>query len=679
MKKRFPVKTKTVYQMEAAECGAACLAMILEYFGAYIPLEELREATDVSRDGINALNIIKAAKRYELETHAYKLKFERLKNISTPAIIYWDSDHFVVFEGEYNDTFRVNDPACGRKKYSASEFAGHYSGVILTFNPKNDFVSVRIVDKAKKKFETELSPLRVLALFVPYIISVILQIMGLIVLKYFIDAGIEMPSSILPLIFLGTILVFLARKLMLSMQCKMTLNLTYNMLKRMFELPIHFFEKRHTGDLISGLGQYERDGARHIKNSAFALWSIVTAALYLLFFFNISKKMTGIVLLFGVFEVIIFILFEIYLQKSITGLRMHKGISMGMLSDAISNSVIIKAACAEDHISKSIIEEEQKAVDTAFGVDRIKTIKNLLKYLITLIGITVIFQSATLLNGEKMVFLIGGIVVFLTVPDMILPLIEGNSFAYSVSRKNDIMSHPKDAIFENPSNNTNALKLSGNIELRNVRFGYNNNREPVLNNISFSLKDGQSIAITGKSGSGKSTLAKLIGGMYIPWEGDIIIDDNDVKDISRDILTSSVSVITQGNNLFFGTIKDNITMWNDSVSDEEIIRAVSDAELLDTIDSKPQGLEYVINEYGSNLSGGQRQRLIIARALVKNPSILVMDEATSALDLVTEKKIMDNIRRRGCTCIVIAHRKSAIEECEKRLAINNGIGEWINA
>ena len=241
-----------------------------------------------------------------------------------------------------------------------------------------------------------------------------------------------------------------------------------------------------------------------------------------------------------------------------------------------------------------------------------------------------------------------------------------------MSRVEDIMKYETDEKFSGTETVPMTAKLSGEVELRNIAFGYSILEKPLVEGFCFQLNSGSSIAFVGASGCGKSTVSKIVSGLYIPWEGEVLMDGLSCRKIPKEIMASSVSTVSQSITLFSGTIRDNLTMWNRNVLEQDIITAAKDACIHDVITSKPGAYDFMLTEGGTNLSGGQRQRLEIARALVTNPSILIMDEATSALDPIVEKQIIDNIKRRGCTCIIVAHRLSAIRDCDEIIVMERG-------
>lgn len=690
MRKRY-CKTPTIYQMEATECGAASLAMICAYWGKHIPLEQMRIETGVSRDGCNAANILRAGSRFGMETHGYRKKIESLKTLDFPCIIHWNFNHFVVLEGFKGKYAYLNDPAVGRRKLTIEELDDGFTGIVLTFQPTSSFV--------KEKKEKKILPMirkrmgnQKAGLIQMFYIGLLLILPGLVLpvlSQVFLDellgtSGVSWFPQFLTFMSLTVLfqafLEFYRSRLLLKMQNKLTLFSSKEFLERMFRLPINFFEQRYAGDLVGRIENNHTVNTFLTGNLAEVVLNIFVAFFYLFLLMIYNPIMTMV----GIMGVILNILLVRMTSSTVANRTMKLQQDRGKLSGAVcaglSITATLKASGAESAYSARILGYEAKASSQEQNVSRLQTIVSAIPSVTgNMIDIVLLMLGAFYVMEGKMTLgmLSAFTALFGSFSDPIEKLVdfvkEIQTLKADMERVDDIMRYPVDPRFlEEGSQVISRAKLSGRVVCENITFGYGVLGKALVTGFSLQLEPGGSVAIVGASGCGKSTVSKLISGLYRPWEGRIELDGIPMQEISPEILHASVSTVSQNITLFSGTIRDNLTLWNPAILEKDMIQAAKDACIHDVITQKPGAYDFRLAEGGANLSGGQRQRLEIARALVTNPTILIMDEATSALDPIVEKQIIDNIKRRGCTCIIVAHRLSAVRNSDEILVMSGG-------
>lgn len=685
------VKTPTIYQMEATECGAASLSMIFGYFGKFIPLEQMRIETGVSRDGCNAANIMRCAKKYGLECHGYRREPDALRTIDLPCIIHWNFNHFVVFEGFKGKYAYLNDPAIGRRRLTLDELDEGFTGIVLTFKHTEAF------QKEKKK-RTSLSFVKARlkgqygVLFKLMYIGLLLVFPGLVLpvlSQIFMDdilVGGYTDWITKLLVFMGALvllkmgLTYYRSMVLQRLRSKMTLVSGYSFLRHMLRLPVSFFDQRYAGDLVERMESNTNVNQFLAGDLAETVLNIFVAVFYLVVLIFYSPIMTAV----GMIDIAICLAAVFISNKVISGTTMKLQISGGKLYGAVcaglSITDTIKASGAETEYTARILGYQAKQANLEQELNRYQQIASAIPNAAGKISNALLLMVGGILviNGEMT---LGMLLAFNSLFDSFSePVNQLVGFIQKIqtlkadlNRVEDINNYIQDERYSERKQLQSARKkLSGEVELKNISFGYSALKPPLVENFCFHLNSGESIAFVGASGCGKSTVSKLVSGLYKPWTGEVLFDGKPMSEIPNEVLNASIATVSQNIVLFSGSIRDNLTMWNPAILEEDMIEAARDACIHDFIMQQKDGYDYRLSEGAANVSGGQRQRLEIARALATKPTILIMDEATSALDPIVEKQILDNIKRRGCTCVIVAHRLSAIRDCNQIIVMNRG-------
>ncbi len=689
---RRQISTPTILQMEAVECGAAALAIVLAYYKKWVPLEQLRVMCGVSRDGSTARGIVEAARQLGMHAKGCRYDLNELAQLQVPAIIFWKFNHFVVYAGKAHDGFFINDPATGPRKVPFDEFDRSYTGVTLVIKPGETFQR----SGSRPGIWPLLAPwLKIVLPGVTMftILGLLMIIPGLVqpafnivFLDHILVGGTK--EWLRPLLFAMGIAIFfqafmtwLSGTLTMRLHNKLALSASSKFLWHLFRLPHQFFTQRHSGDILSRLDSNEEVAdivANQLGGSVIAFASMI--------FYGILM-----VLLDPLLTLVVLGLTIVTLTVNILAARIIRDVSLRMeveeaknYSSAI-NSIqaieTIKATGSEAFAFNQWAGYHAQTINTEQRLARLDMILSIFPIILTSVAGALVLGlgSFRVIDGT---LTIGGLVAFqgltggFTGPlnalvGFILNLEEVRA---SMSRVRDVLDYPEDPRYnrEAPVNTFNQMRFTGKIELRDVTFGFNQLNPPLIEGLNITIEPGARVALVGGSGSGKSTIAKLIGGMYEPWSGDVLFDGKSYQDFPRQLITSSIGWVDQEIFLFEGSILDNITMWDTSIPDERIDQACRDALIHDDIMKRPGGYDAKINDGGGNVSGGQAQRIEIARRLAMEPSILILDEATSALDPLVEHQIDLNLRRRGCTCIIVAHRLSTVRDADEIIVLDGG-------
>ena len=684
-------KVPVIMQLEALECGAACLCMILAYYNKWIPLEQVREDCGVSRDGSNARNVLKAARFYGLDARGFRYEPEALKEHgSFPCIIHWDFNHFVVLDGFRGGKAYLNDPARGSYSVSMETFDESFTGVCLQFEPTESFVPS---GKQKSMLAFAAKRLRGAGAAIAFTVltGIISALMGFLqpaFSRVFLDHllnGKDLAWTTPFLIFLGAFnLVQIAVSVLqavysLRINGKMAAVGNASYMWKVLKMPMKFFSQRMAGDIQGRQGSNASIANTLINTFAPLALNMVMMVFYLVVMLRYSAVMTVI----GLSSLAINALVSRYISQkriNVTRVSMRDAAKLSSATVAgIEMIETIKASGAENGYFK-----RWSGYQASVNTQQIKFMKlnqylgMIPEFVSTLANNAVLFLGVWLTMQGK--FTVGMIMAFqgflgaFMSPAMTM-ISAGQALQEmrtQMERVDDVMEYPDDAVFAESGETGELRKLSGRIELKNVVFGYSPLGEPLIKDFNLSVTPGKSIAIVGSSGCGKSTMSKLIAGLYRPWSGEILFDGKPLDRIPKSVFRGSVAVVDQDVTLFEDTIANHIKMWDDSIEDFEMILAAHDAQIHDDIMQRPKGYQHRLTEGGRDFSGGQRQRMEIARALAQDPTVIILDEATSALDAMTEYKVVRAIRDRGITCIVIAHRLSTIRSCDEIIVMEHG-------
>ena len=703
-KKLFPinirVKTPTVLQMESVECGAACLAMVLGYYGAFIPLEKLRVECGVSRDGSKASKIVMAARRFGLKADGYKREIAGLRYTTFPAILFWDFCHFVVLEGFKGGKAFINDPASGRRTVSFDEFDASYTGVVLEFSKGEAFEKQGEKTSLFAALRSRAKGMGSVLLYV-ILLGLFLVIPGMVIpafSRFFIDTILvaKLTGFLKPLLIamgltalLSGILHLVQRYTLMRFHIKLSLSSSAQFLNHVFRMPVEFFAQRMPGEICNRLLSNDTVAeliSTRLTSAAVNLFCIVFYGV-LMFRYDVPLTLLCIAMLALNF----FVLWLTSEQVKVGSLKaqMEMGNLYGQTMSGISMIETLKASGLENDFYQQwagqqakVVLQNQKNSRLLQALSQLPlSLSQMLSLLVLSVGALRVMHG-NLTMGMLVAFQTLQVSFMAPVTEFLQMAKEIQSSQADMCRLDDVMNYPvqkryRDDFEENAADKgkkrESIEKLHGYVSLRNVTFGYDRLSAPLIENLNLELKPGSRIALVGGSGSGKSTIGKLVCSLYAPWSGEILFDGKKVSEIDRSQFVSSVAMVDQDIFLFEGTVRDNLTMWNPQEEDENsYIQAAKDACIHESIAERPNGYFSSVEEGGKNFSGGQRQRLEIARALTGNPRILVLDEATSALDPITELLVDRNIRRRGCTCIIIAHRLSTIRDCDEIIVLDSG-------
>ena len=690
MRKRL--KVPVIMQMEALECGAACVCMIAAYYKKWIPLTQVRSDCGVSRDGSVAKNMLNAARSYGFDSSGYKVDPEMLGELTLPLIIHWNFNHFVVLCGidRKHGKFYLNDPARGKVTVTAEEFDRSFTGIAITMTPGKEFHP-----EGKQKSVFTFAKRCLKGAFWPFVLAVIVSIVGDIIAisspisqRIFTDnllagkntAWLYPFLGILGVILLIQILVGIIRSIYwLKIEGKFAVTSSSNFMWHVLRLPLEFFSQRNVADVVSRQESTSNIALTLIQKIAPMFSGIISMFAYLFIMIKYSWLLTII----GIVATIIDMFLAKYTSEKILDFKRasapNNGKLMGVTYSGFEMIETIKSTGAESgyferwagYYSKKNNAENEIFKFTQY-LGQLPVFVKTIASLVTTFSAVYLIMNGEFTIGMFMAFQ-GFLSGFFGPINQIIDLYQNFvGMRCEMERVEDVLDYKPDISDKDTSNDTEETKLQGSIDVKNITFGYSKLAKPLLKDFSMSLKPGQWTAIVGSSGSGKSTVAKLLTGLYKPWEGEITFDGKTKDEINPYRFHSSLAMVDQDKVVFHDTIKNNIRMWDESIEDFAVMIAAKDSDIHDSIITRSDGYDHIISEGGRDFSGGQCQRLEIARALAQEPTIVILDEATSALDAKTECSVMQNIRRLGCTCVVVAHRLSTVRDCDEIIVLDKG-------
>ncbi|MBQ3794744.1 MAG: NHLP family bacteriocin export ABC transporter peptidase/permease/ATPase subunit [Butyrivibrio sp.] len=687
------VKVPVIMQMEALECGAACLTMIMAYYGKWVPLEQVRVDCGVSRDGSKAKNVLVAARSYGFEAGGVRCGLEALKkDVSYPCIIHWNFNHFVVLDGFKGGYAYINDPARGRVRLPMAEFDKSFTGICLNIKPGENYEPS---GKPKSVFDYAREHLigageAVAFLFITSILGYLFGVINPTFNKFFMDRILtgENGDLLMPFIFLMVVLAiaqitvsFIQAIYQVKINGKIAMVGSSSFMWKVLKMPMEFFSQRLSGDILQRQQSNATIASTLVNTFTPLFLNTVMMLVYLLVMLKFSVLLTFV----GITAIAINLFCSRIISEKRSDIIRVQVRDQGKLAAATVSGIrmveTIKASGAENGYFQKWAGYQASSNTQQVKFDHLNSFLGKIPSLMTkLANMTVMILGVYLvIQGQ---FTIGSITTFqgflsaFMSPAMTI-ISAGQSIQEmrtEMERIDDVMKYPDDENFsdEPVQEGKDYLKLGGKVELKNVTFGYSRLGEPLIKDFSMSMEPGSRVAFVGASGCGKSTLSKLISGLYKPWSGEILFDGKPFSEIDRTVFTSSVAVVDQDIVLFEDTIENNIRMWNNSIQGFEVVMAAKDAQIYDDIMAREGGFGGMLLEGGKDLSGGQRQRIEIARVLAQDPSIIIMDEATSALDAKTEYELVKAVTDRGITCIVIAHRLSTIRDCDEIIVLDKG-------
>ena len=683
-------RTPTILQLESVECGAAALAMILAYHGRHVPLEQMRVDCGVTRDGSKAGGILRAARAHGLVARGFRKEPQELASMPLPAIVFVNFNHFVVLEGFRDGAAFLNDPARGRRSVSAAEFDQAFTGVVLTFEKGEQFVPGGTPPSVWRSLAQYLEGFHG-AIAAAFLVGLLLVIPGLVMpwlLGRFVDEVLvaRMEGVAMPLL-IGLAIAVVARALFVAIQARLLMDTfgraargaARRFFARALSLPMSFYSQRSPGEIAARVELNERVAETISTDLARLALDLVTASFFLVLMTRLDARLTLVVALCVVLELLAWRELARRTAEISQELSVQGGKLAGVATGALANIESIKAGGQETALFRKWMALQVQLVNASIRAQRYMLTLGQAPQLLGLAAHLAVLGigAALIMRGQ---FSVGDLVAFqvllagFTAPvhALFASTQRLQTLRGDLARLDDVLHHESEpGVDVGGTARGPGVRIAGALEFRDVTFGYSRGEPPLVQGFSLKVAPGGRVALVGASGSGKSTLARVAAGLFRPWSGEVLVDGRPRADYDRALLAEAIAYVDQDVALFEGSIRQNLTLWGDAAEDR-LRAALDDAAIASEIGRREGGLDGTLEEGARNLSGGQRQRLEIARALVRDPAILILDEATSALDPASEAAVEANLRRRGITCLVVAHRLSTVRDADEIVVLEGG-------
>ena len=692
------MRTPVFLQFEASECGAACLGSILAHFGRWESMETLRQVCGTDRDGMSAADLVSAAAAYGLKMTGRRRQPEELGELPLPVILFWEFNHFVVLEGIGKGEYHLNDPAVGRRRVTEEQFAQSFTGIVLSAEPGPDFQRGGKKPGGVRRLWPWLRESKA-ALGIAALTGLLLALPGIflpLLLGVFVDYVLSDAEVAWGWWLVGAsvltagavyVLTWMQQRVLRRLAARISVARAADFVAHLFKLPIQYVAHRFAGELTTRVQLVDEVASGPARQLIGLIIDLAMCLVFLAMLLYLDPVLAGMIAVLGLVSVALMRIVVRFRNDENSQMRREQDMLAGIGASGLRNIDPLQATASENDFFVRWTGHQARELVARQKFAQLGHATASLPGFFTIAGVATIigFGGWRVMNGD--VSLGAFIAFYMVAANFLQPIGRFVQFADTLrtletdlQRIDDVMAAPEDTTVaaarhiapDAVATLHGRLRLSGKIEMLNVTFGYRQNRDPLIRDFSLSVEPGQRIALIGPTGSGKSTLLKLMNGEYAPWSGEILFDGVPRADIPRRVLTGSTAMVDQQIFLFAASIRENLTMWNPTVPERQLVEAARDSLIHDEIMTRPAGYDARVDEGGRNFSGGQRQRLEIGRSLVNNPSILFMDEATSALDSVTETQIDDALRRRGCTCIIVAHRLSTIRDCDRIIVLDNG-------